>query len=186
MKKNIICGLTLLLTLVPGLALSSSAIARSVENYTWIGPTGDPLPFESFQDAEEFLTASEVARSKTRREGPNKYKKVVLDHDGIWANSIFRWENVVKRPDISGSTRMSSRHFTIAMKARWQHTRSTRSSVYTTYRPRYIERSRVGPGPCSFGWKRQPKRWTEERRGHSPLMPPAGTGSPMTCGFLIT
>jgi hypothetical protein len=101
MKKKIICGLALLLTLVPGLALSSSAVARPVENYTWIGPTGDPLPFEGFQDAEEFLASSEVARSKTRREGVNKYKKVVLDKDGVWANSIFRWENVVKRPDFN-------------------------------------------------------------------------------------
>jgi len=64
------------------------------------------LPFESFQDAEEFLTVSEVARSKTRREGVNKYKKVVLDNDGIWANSIFRWENVVGRPGLVGSTKM--------------------------------------------------------------------------------
>ena len=111
MKKRIICGLALLLTLVPGLALSSSAIARPAENYTWTGPTGDPLPFKSFQDAEKFLASSEVARSKTRREGPNKYKKVVLDNDGVWANGIFRWENVVKRPDITGSSTMASRHF---------------------------------------------------------------------------
>ena len=97
MKKNtILYGLALLFMLMPGLALSSSAIARPVEDYTWVGPTGDPLPFESFQDVEEFLTTSEVARSKTRREGVNKYKKVVLDKDGVWANSIFRWENVVK------------------------------------------------------------------------------------------
>ena len=112
MKKKIICGLALLFTLVPGLALSSSAIARSLEDYTWVGPTGDPLPFESFQDAEEFLAASEVARSKTRREGVNKYKKVVLDNDGIWANSIFRWENVVKRPGFdTTSLGKKSRHF---------------------------------------------------------------------------
>ena len=71
MKKRIVCGLTLLFMLVPGLALSSSAVARPVEDYTWVGPTGDPLPFESFQDAEEFLAASEVARSKTRRDGVN-------------------------------------------------------------------------------------------------------------------
>jgi hypothetical protein len=50
--------------------------------------------------------ASEVARSKTHREGVNKYKKVVLDKDGIWANSIFRWENVVRRPGLS-----TDRHF---------------------------------------------------------------------------
>jgi len=106
MKKRIVCGLTLLFMLVPGLALSSSAVARPVEDYTWVGPTGDPLPFESFQDAEEFLAASEVARSKTRRDGVNKYKKVVLDKDGIWANSIFRWERVVRRPGLD-----TSRHF---------------------------------------------------------------------------
>ncbi len=111
MKKKIICGLALLFTLVPGLALSSSAIARPAEDYTWVGPTGDPLPFESFQDAEEFLASSEVARSKTRREGVNKYKKVVLDNDGVWANSIFRWENVVRRPGLVDSLSMASRHF---------------------------------------------------------------------------
>jgi hypothetical protein len=106
MKKNILCGLALLFTLLPGHVLSSSAIAPPAEDYTWLGPTGDPLPFESFQDAEEFLVASEVARSKTRREGVNKYKKVVLDKDGIWANSIFRWENVVRRPGLE-----TPRHF---------------------------------------------------------------------------
>ncbi len=111
MKKRMICGLALLITLIPGLALSSSAIARPVEDYTWVGPTGDPLPFESFQDAEEFLTSAEVARSKTRREGVNKYKKVVLDKEGIWTNSIFRWENVVKLPEVSGTTNRASRHF---------------------------------------------------------------------------
>jgi hypothetical protein len=112
MKKKIICGLALLLTLMPSLALSSSAIARPAENYTWTGPTGDPLPFKSFQDAEEFLASSDVARSKTRREGVNKYKKVVLDKDGVWANSLFRWENVVKRPELNRTSLGSeNRHF---------------------------------------------------------------------------
>ena len=112
MKKIILFGLMLLCTLVPGLALSSSAIARPVEDYTWVGPTGGPLPFESFQDAEEFLTASEVARSKTRREGVNKYKKVVLDNNGVWANSIFRWENVIIRPELNTSSLgKKNRHF---------------------------------------------------------------------------
>ena len=111
MKDKTICGLALLLTFVVGLALSSPAIARPVENWTFLDPTGDPLPFESFQDAEKFLTASEVARSKTRREGANKYKKVVLDKNGIWANSIFRWENVVQRPSATGPSSLATRHF---------------------------------------------------------------------------
>jgi hypothetical protein len=117
MKKRMICGLALLITLIPGLALSSSAIARPVEDYTWVGPTGDPLPFESFQDAEEFLTSAEVARSKTRREGVNKYKKVVLDKEGIWANSIFRWENVVRLAEVSGTTNRAGRHFRDSYKS---------------------------------------------------------------------
>ena len=104
MKKSIFFGLALLVTLVPGLALSSSAIARPVENYTWIGPTGDPLPFKSYLDAEEFLMTSDVVRSKTRREGVNKYKKVVLDKKGIWANSIFRWENMMIRSELNTSS----------------------------------------------------------------------------------
>jgi hypothetical protein len=107
-----VCRLVLLITLVPGVALSSLAISGLVEDYTWVGPTGDPLPFKSFQEAEEFLLASEVVRAKTRREGVNKYKKIVLDSDGIWANSIFRWENVIRRPRLTaGSLRGESRHF---------------------------------------------------------------------------
>ncbi len=95
-----IFGLALFITLMPGFALSPSPIARPAEHYTWLGPTGDALPFGSFQEVEDFLLEAGVARSKTHREGVNKYKKVVLDNGGVWANGIFRWENVVKRPDV--------------------------------------------------------------------------------------
>ena len=107
MKKRMIFGLTLFITLASGFALSSPQIARSAKNYTWLGSTGEALPFKSFQEVEQFLLTSEVARAKTHREGVNKYKKVVLDDkEGVWANSIFRWENVVKRPSTLGD-----RHF---------------------------------------------------------------------------
>jgi len=110
MRKKTIFGLALFITLVSGFALSPSPIARPAEDYTWLGPTGDALPFESFQEVEDFLLEAGVARSKTRREGVNKYKKVVLDNGGVWANGLFRWENVVKRPELlaRGS---EARHF---------------------------------------------------------------------------
>jgi hypothetical protein len=96
-------GFVILIIFVAGFVLSSSETARPLGDYMWMGPTGAPLPFGSFEDAEEFLMASEVIRSKMRREGVNKYKKVVLDFDGVWANSIFRWESEVKHPDSNRS-----------------------------------------------------------------------------------
>jgi hypothetical protein len=112
MNKIIICGFVSLIIFLAGFALSSSETALPLEDYMWMGPTGNPLPFESFQDAEEFLVASEVVRSKTRRDGVNKYKKVVLDNDGIWVNSIFRWENVVMHPEFDPtSLGEKNRHF---------------------------------------------------------------------------
>ena len=112
MRKKMIFGLAFFITLLTGFALSPSPIARPAEDYTWLGPTGDALPFESFQEVEDFLLKAEVARAKTRREGASKYKKVVLDNGGVWANSIFRSENVVRRPNLTtGRSGEESRHF---------------------------------------------------------------------------
>jgi hypothetical protein len=112
MRKKMIFGLALFITLVPGFTLLPSPIVRSAENYTWLGPTGDALPFESFEEVEDFLLEAGVARAKTRRDGANKYKKVVLDKEGVWANSLFRWEDVVKRPGFNPtSLGEDNRHF---------------------------------------------------------------------------
>lgn len=111
MRKKMIFGLALFITLVPSFALLPSPIVRSA-NYTWLGPTGDALPFESFEEVEDFLLEAGVARAKTRREGANKYKKVVLDKEGVWANSIFRWENIVRRPEFDPTSfGDENRHF---------------------------------------------------------------------------
>ncbi len=111
MRKKMIFGLALFITLVPSFALLPSPIVRSA-NYTWLGPTGDALPFESFEEVEDFLLEAGVARAKTRREGANKYKKVVLDKEGVWANSIFRWENIVRRPEFDPTSfGEEKRHF---------------------------------------------------------------------------
>ena len=112
MRKKMIFGLALFITLVSGFALSPSPIARPAENYTWLGPTDDALPFVSFQEVEDFLLKAEVARAKTHREGANKFKKIVLDNEGIWANGLFRWENDVKRPNVIGASMGGAgRHF---------------------------------------------------------------------------
>ena len=68
------------------------------------------MPFESFEEVEDFLLEAGIARAKTRREGVNKYKKGVLDNGGVWANGLFRWENEVKRPDMTARG-SESRHF---------------------------------------------------------------------------
>jgi hypothetical protein len=109
MRKKTIFGLSLFFILMPGFALSPSPIARPADNYTWLGPTGDALPFDSFQEVEDFLLKAEVARAKTRREGVNKYKKVVLDNGGVWANGLFRWENEVRHSQ--ASLGVKGRHF---------------------------------------------------------------------------
>jgi hypothetical protein len=68
----------------------------------WLGPKGEPLPFTSEREAEEFLLRADLVASKELTGSHNRPRKVRLERGGIAANAIFR--TVDKR---SASARVS-------------------------------------------------------------------------------
>jgi hypothetical protein len=57
---------------------------------TWFGPDGKPLPFQSDEEALEFLRTAQVVSAKTIGEGITRPQKVLLRKDGIEMHAIFR------------------------------------------------------------------------------------------------
>ena len=75
----------------PGLALASqtSAVTASPAR-TFMGPDGDPLPFENDDEVMEFLeTASVIGRTDIGT-GIHRFKKLTLEKSGVRAHAIFR------------------------------------------------------------------------------------------------
>jgi len=65
--------------------LASESIAR-----TWIGPSGDRLPFKTNAEIEEFLRTAEVIEMEDIPVGVTHPRKVLLEKDGIRARACFR------------------------------------------------------------------------------------------------
>lgn len=63
----------------------------------WSGPDGDPLPFASFEDAEDFLRHAAVVEVRDLGEGRTRPKKLLLERDEVRAHAIFRYVDVERR-----------------------------------------------------------------------------------------
>ena len=70
--------------------LVSADLALAVDPPKWLGPDGEPLPFQSDQEVVEFLARAQVVREKEISAGINTPYKLTLEHGGITANAIFR------------------------------------------------------------------------------------------------
>jgi len=55
-----------------------------------LGPNGQPLPFRSRQEVEEFLRTAKIVSQKRIEEGINRPLKVLLEKDGIQMYATFR------------------------------------------------------------------------------------------------
>jgi len=69
----------------------SSAVVR-----VWIGPDGNPLPFQTNQEIEEFLLTAAVVSMKNIPVGVTQPKKVLLEKDGVKMHAVFRNVNIYK------------------------------------------------------------------------------------------
>lgn len=56
----------------------------------WTGPDGEPLPFASSEEVEEFLATAEVISSKPLRTGITGPRKLLLERDGVRAHAVFK------------------------------------------------------------------------------------------------
>lgn len=68
------------------LAQAPAASPRQV----WLGPDGQPLPFESEDDVLEFLRTARVVSRRTLEEGINREQQLLLERNGARAHAIFR------------------------------------------------------------------------------------------------
>ena len=63
----------------------------------WIGPDGDPLPFKTNTEIEEFLRTAKVVRVEEIPVGVTDPRKVWLEKDGIQAKACFRTVDIFER-----------------------------------------------------------------------------------------
>lgn len=79
----------------------SQEAAHSTER--WLGPEGQPLPFESDEQVVEFLRTARVVSQKELSGGINRPLKLRLEKDGVEANAIFRLVDVrLRRARLDG------------------------------------------------------------------------------------
>ena len=64
---------------------------------TFIGPDGNPLPFENHAEVMEFLLTAQVIDQNAIGSGINRSLKVLLERDGVRAHAIFREADVTER-----------------------------------------------------------------------------------------
>jgi hypothetical protein len=60
------------------------------DGYVWLDIHGEPLPFQSDAEIEDFLRTAEVIDSTIVSEGITMPRRVVLSRDGISAHAIFK------------------------------------------------------------------------------------------------
>ncbi len=74
--------------LAPTAALAQAPAGSSPQ--VWLGPDGQPLPFESEDEVLEFLRTAEVVSRKTTPDGITRPEQLLLEADGVQAHAIFR------------------------------------------------------------------------------------------------
>ncbi len=62
----------------------------------WLGPEGEPLPFTSDEEVEEFLRTARLIRFRKIPLGVTQPKKALLEKDGVRMHAIFRDVNLDK------------------------------------------------------------------------------------------
>ena len=89
--------------------LSSSLQAEVV----FYDPDGEPLPFETFEEVEDFLETADIVWKEKLDSGTNKRKrKIMLEKDGVKAHAILRTGYEVK--DSPGGGFVDSCHSEVA------------------------------------------------------------------------
>ncbi len=81
MKKALRLHFALLLLVVPTLT--------SAAEQAWLGPEGQPLPFDTVDQIVDFLASAPIVASKDLSTGITKPKKLTLERDGVRLHAVF-------------------------------------------------------------------------------------------------
>jgi len=80
-----------------GMAVASDAASKPV---VWMGPSGEPLPFKTYAEIEDFLRTAEIVEMEDIPVGVTHPRKVLLEKDGIQAKACFRDVDIFERKAI--------------------------------------------------------------------------------------
>jgi hypothetical protein len=76
--------------LAPSTVFAQSAVGTEPPARVWIGPDGNPLPFQNDDEVLEFLRTGRVVSRKRAPEGIHKPDVLMLESDGVRARAVFR------------------------------------------------------------------------------------------------
>lgn len=71
-------------------ALGQGNVPQRSEPGVWKGPDGSLLPFENYDELEQYLSTAIIVEAEEIGSGITKPKKVLLEKNGIRMNAIFR------------------------------------------------------------------------------------------------
>ena len=77
--------------------VSAKTSAAAAPAPRWIGPDGRPLPWQSADEALEFLRRARIGKATGTKRGITQPRKMELERDGIRADAIFHDVNEDKR-----------------------------------------------------------------------------------------
>ena len=86
---------------------SSHQIATSPAR-TFVGPDGNPLPFQNDDEVMEFLRTAKVTAQSDIGTGINRFKKLTLENDGVRSHAIFRDADLTEK-----NIRVGDRHYRV-------------------------------------------------------------------------
>jgi hypothetical protein len=74
-----------------------TAVSNLILSHQWIGPDGEPLPFETDDEILDYLRTAEIVDIEKIPEGVTKPRKLYLEKEGIKAAAVFRYKEIHKK-----------------------------------------------------------------------------------------
>ena len=75
---------------------SSDSLGGTSKRQVWMGPDGESLPFKNHEEIEAFLRTAEIIKIEAIPVGVTKPRKILLEKDGVQANSCFKTVDIHK------------------------------------------------------------------------------------------
>lgn len=92
-----VCVLAVLPIAGQGPAATNGPRVSEPAAHRWIGPDGQPLPFQTEDEVVEYLRKASIGKATGTSRGVSQPRKVKLDRDGVLANAIFHDINEERR-----------------------------------------------------------------------------------------
>ncbi len=82
---------------VPTISLGAAVAAVQEARNVYLGPDGEPLPFNNDEEIVDFLSTAEILERTRIDEGINRTWKLLMEKDGVRAHAIFREVDITEK-----------------------------------------------------------------------------------------